>query len=142
MTDPSLPPPESEPEPERPAPPDRLLFRGGVALLVLTLGYFAFNAELSSVTELYEGLAIIVLATLPSLMWAQRATFEFPVFEVFMLTGVNIYALPLLNGQSELQAYSESVVIQAAAVVLFFQIIAIVTHRATRGRPRTTPFWS
>jgi hypothetical protein len=142
MADPSPTPPESEPEPERPAPPDRLLFRGGLALLVLTLGYYAFNAEVSSVTELYEGLAIIVLAMLPSLMWAQRTTHEFPVFEVFMLTGINIYALPLLNGQSELQAYSESVVEQAAAVVLFFQIIAIVTHLAVRGRPRTTPFWA
>jgi len=142
MADPSLPPPEAEPEPERPAPPDRLLFRGGLALVALTLGYYAFNAEVSSATELYEGLAIIVLAMLPSLMWAQRATFEFPVFEVFMLTGVNIYALPLLNGQSELQVYPESVVTQAGAVVLFFQIIAIVAHAATRGRPRLTPFWT
>ncbi|HSY53226.1 MAG TPA: hypothetical protein VK785_02210 [Opitutaceae bacterium] len=143
MTDPtSISSDEVEPEPQPPVPPDRLLFRGGLALLALTLGYYAFNAEVSSPTELYEGLAIIVLAVLPSLMWAKRATHEFPVFEVFMLTGVNIYALPLLNGQSELQVYSESVVVQAAAVVLCFQIIAIITHSVTRGRPRTTPFWT
>jgi len=143
MNDSSSKPLETEPESEPQAPlPDRNLFRGGLLLLVVTLGYYAFNAEVSAVTERYEGLAIIVLAALPALMWAKRATYEFPVFEVFMLTGINIYALPLLNGQSELQAYSESVVTQAGAAVLFFQIIAIATYAATRGRPRTTPFWT
>ncbi|HXA14153.1 MAG TPA: hypothetical protein VNW23_03425 [Opitutaceae bacterium] len=142
MTDSPPTNPEAEQEPEQLAPPDGVLFRGGVALLVATLGYYAFNAEVSSPIELYEGLAMIVLAALPSLRWAQRATHEFPVFEVFMLTGVNIYALPLLNGQSQLQTYSESVVIQAAAVVLIFQIIALATHAVTRGRPRRTPFWT
>jgi hypothetical protein len=34
------------------------------------------------------------------------------------------------------------VVIKAAAVVIFFQIIALATHAATRGRPRTTSFWT
>jgi hypothetical protein len=144
MTDPSsTPSDEVEPEPEPPAPPpDRNLFRGGLALLVLVVVYYTFNAEVSSVAELYEGLAIIVLAALPTLLWARRATYEFPVFEVFMLTGVNIYALPLLSGQDQLQAYSESVVTQAGAVVLFFQIIAIATYAALRGRPRITPFWT
>jgi len=140
MTDPSPSRPESEPE--RPARPDRRLFRGGLALLVIALVYYVFNAEVSSVTELYEGLAMIVLAALPALIWARHATHEFPVFEVFMLTGVNIYALPLLNGQNELRAYSESVVIQAGAAVLFFQTMAIFVHTVTRGRPGTTPFWT
>ncbi len=139
MTDPSPTLPEIEPEPS--APPDRRLFNVGSALLILLLAYYAFNAQVSSATEVYEGLAMIVLAALPALMWARRATHEFPVFEVFMLTGINIYALPLLNGQSQLQAYSESVVTQAAAAVLLFQIIALVVHKITLGRPRTTPFW-
>jgi hypothetical protein len=142
MTDSPSTDPEDEQEPAQLAPPDRFLFLGGIALLVLTVGYYAFNANVSSTTELYEGLAIIVLAALPSLRWARRATHEFPVFEVFMLTGVNIYALPLLNGQSQLQTYSESVVEQAALVVLFFQIVALVVHAITRGRPRTTRFWT
>jgi hypothetical protein len=144
MNDSSSEPQETETgsEPAAPTPPDRYFFLGGLLLLVVTLGYYAFNAEVSSPTELYEGLAIIVLGALPALRWAQRATHEFPVFEVFMLTSINIYALPLLNGQSQLQTYSESVVTQAGAVVLFFQIIATVTYAATRGRPRTTPFWA
>jgi len=142
MTDFSSTNPENQQEPGRPALPDRRLFYGGLALLGLTLGYYFFNAEVSSPAELDEGLAIIVLAALPALRWARRATYEFPVFEVFMLTGVNIYALPLLNGQSQLQIYSDAVVNQAASVVLLFQIIAIITHAATRGHPRTTPFWT
>jgi hypothetical protein len=134
--------PEVEPEPGQPTPRDRGLFLGGLTLLILTIGYYSFNAEVGSVTELYEGLAIIVLAALPTLMWARRVTHEFPVFEVFMLTGVNIYALPLLNGQSELHAYSNSVVEQAGVAVIFFQIIANFTHTATRGRPCRGPFWT
>src|SRR5581483_5392176 len=92
--------------------------------------------------ELYAGLLIIVLAALPALIWARRATYEFPVFEVFMLTGINIYALPLLNQQNELQNYSETVILQAAEAVLLFQIVAVVVYMLTRGRARTTPFWS
>ncbi len=133
---------EIEQEPEQPVQPDRRLFRGGLVLLALTLGYYAFNSNAGSTTELYQGLAIILLAALPALQWAKRASYEFPVFEVFMLTGVNIYALPLLNGQSQLQTYPESVVIEAASVVLVFQIIAIVVHTVTRGQPRTTSFWT
>jgi hypothetical protein len=79
---------------------------------------------------------------MPALLWARRASFEFPVFEVFMLTGIQLYALPLLNGQGEFETYSESVVTQSAAAVLFFQIVAISTHAATRGYPRRTPFWT
>jgi hypothetical protein len=142
MTDPPLPPPEPEPEPEPPAPPDRFLFRSALALLVLVLGYYAFYSNAGSTTELYEGLAIIVLAALPTLMWARHTTHGFPVFEVFMLTGITLYALPLLNGPDELDIYSESVVTQAAAAVLFFQIIALAAYTITRGRPRTTPFWT
>ncbi|HXB02137.1 MAG TPA: hypothetical protein VNV15_04890 [Opitutaceae bacterium] len=142
MTDPaSTPSDEVEPEPAAP-PPDLNLFRGGLVLIALTLGYYSFNAEVSSSTAFYEGLAIIFLAALPALMWAKRATHGFPVFEVFMLTGANIYALPLLNGQSNLEAFSESVVTQAGAAVLLFQIIANVTYAATSGRPRTTKFWT
>lgn len=133
---------ESEDRPELPAQPDRRLFHGGLVLLALTLGYYTFNANTGSTTELYLGLTIIVLAALPTLQWAKRATYEFPVFEVFMLTGINIYALPLLNGQIELEAYSESVIVQAGSAVLLFQIIAIITHGITRGRPRVTPFWA
>jgi hypothetical protein len=143
MADPaSTNPDEAEHEPERPAPPDRRFFRSGLVLLALTLGYYAFNTNAGSTTELYQGLAIIVFASLPALMWARRTTYEFPVFEVFMLTGVNIYALPLLNGQTELQAYPEPVIVQAAWAVLFFQIVAIVIHTITRGRARTTRFWA
>lgn len=143
MTDPSSPPSDgAEHELERSVPRDRRLFRGGLALLAVMLGYYALNADTGSTTELYVGLAMIVLATLPALMWARRSTHEFPVFEVFMLTGVNIYALPLLDGQSELQLYPEPVIIQAALAVLLFQAIAIVTYAVTRGRPRNTPFWT
>jgi len=142
MADPSSLLPDSEPELERPAPPDRGLFRGGLLALVGTVGYYACYTKLSATTELYEGLAIIVLAALPALIWARRATHEFPVFEAFMLTGINIYALPLLNGQNELLTYSESVVEQAAAAVLFFQIIAIFVYAITRGLPGRTPFWT
>ncbi len=119
MTDPAS-TPSDEVEPEQPAAPhDRRLFNGGVVLLALTLAYYAFNAQVDSSTELFEGLAMIVLAVMPALLWARRATFEFPVFEVFMLTGMQLYALPLLNGQGELETYSESVVEQAGAAVLF-----------------------
>ncbi len=135
-------PPDADPELERVAPPDRRLYHGGLVLLAAALIYYGFNSNTASTTELYAGLTIIGLASLPALLWARRGTYEFPIFEVFMLTGVNIYALPLLNRQEELQGYADSVVMQAALAVILFQAVLIVTYAATHGRARTTPFWT
>src|SRR5688572_16745218 len=82
----------------------RSLFRFGLIALAVLCGYFSVTAQVEDPVHLYLGLAIAVLAMLPSLMWAKRARYNLPVFEVFMLTGVNTYALPLLSGHDQLES--------------------------------------
>jgi hypothetical protein len=58
-----------------------------------------------------------------------------------MLTGLNTYALPLLNGHESLVLYSNGDIATAALAVILFQIAAIATHEATTGLPLSGSFW-
>jgi hypothetical protein len=85
---------------------------------------------------------MVFFALLPCLLWARRGTAQLPVFEVLMLTTVNTYALPLLNGHAELRIYPPEIVTQCAYVVILFQVMAICTYVAVRGEPKNTPFFT
>lgn len=119
----------------------RRAFNLSVTALALLLGYFAFRAEVRTDTHLMLGLLIAVLATGPALAWVRRDNSSLPVFEVFMLTGLNAYALPLLNGHESLVFYSDGDITTATLAVVFFQIAAIATHEATVGLSLSGSFW-
>ncbi|HEY0947727.1 MAG TPA: hypothetical protein VGD81_20760 [Opitutaceae bacterium] len=120
----------------------RRLFAIGVAGLLGLIGYNVLNHDTEDVLHLYLGVAIIVLATAPALIWARDARFHLPVFEVFMLTAINTYALPLLNGHTQLRFYDPEVITHAALTVVVFQAAAVATFFFVRGGPRFTPFWT
>ena len=73
---------------------------------------------------------------------AERADFRFPVFEVFMLTGINTYAIPLLSGHEQLALYSDDNITAAAFAILLYQTIANLVFAATRGLPKRSPTWT
>lgn len=118
------------------------LFGGGVFAVLAAIAFFAVNSKSEDILHLYLGLMMLVGATLPSLLWARRADFRFPVFEVFMLTGINTYAIPLLTGHEQLSLYSGDTVTIAAFAVVIFQIIANVVYASTRGIPKRSPVWT
>jgi hypothetical protein len=135
----------SFPAAEAPAPrrakPSQLNSLGSIVLL-LALVYFGYTAKTANVVQTCLGLLILVGAALPSLLWAKRADFRFPVFEVFMLTGINTYAIPLLSGHSQLAAYSEDTITKSAFAILLFQIVANLVYGATTGQPKRSPNWT
>jgi hypothetical protein len=118
------------------------LFAYGVAGIAAGTVYYAYRAEVSDPFQLYLGIAMIILAVLPSLLWAKRARFGLPLFEVFMLTGINTYAIPLLSGHQALSAFKPDVITKAAIGVVLFQLIANFTFTFTKARPKRTRFWS
>lgn len=120
----------------------RQLFSFGVGGLAAALGYCAYTANVSDPFHLYEGLAIFVLAALPSLLWAKSGAHQLPVFEVQMITGVSAFALPLLSSAEKLQDYSGDTIGTAAQMVLLYQVIAIVTHAMVKSRAGTTTFYT
>ena len=139
--------PDPTPEPMASAPRTRLhrptprLFSGGLFALVAALGYFGLTARPADILHLYLGMIMMVGAALPSLLWARRGDQRFPVFEVFMLTGINTYAIPLLSGHEQLALYTPETVSASAFGVVLFQIVANVVYTAVSSRPMRSPAW-
>ncbi len=149
MTDSSSPPdPAASPEDRNAAPrPARRtttapLFTFGVAGVAGAFAYYSYSAKTQDVLHLYLGLLMFVGAALPALLWARRGDQRFPVFEVFMLTGINTYAIPLLSGHEQLVLYSLDDVTSASLGVLLFQTVANTVYGLTRGHPKRTPAWT
>ncbi len=117
------------------------LFKASAAILALIEVYYGLTAEVRTPTHLYLGLAIIALAFLPALLWARRGRASLPVFETLLLTGANTYALPLLNGHSDLVRYSDDTISEAALGVSLFQLFAIATYQLVVAHPTRSRFW-
>lgn len=113
----------------------QVLFRTGTLGLALLIGYYASVAQVEDPLHLYLGIIIMVLAIVPSLQWAERAKFSLPIFEVFMITGLNTYAIPLLAGHEQLERFDSRVVTTAAMAVIAFQLTAIATYAAVTASP-------
>jgi hypothetical protein len=147
---PSTPEPEFDPAvvdylnaPRRAGEPeDRSLFQIGVGGLIALILYYAYTASVDDPFHLYLGLIIMVLGCFPGLMWARGDTKPFPIFETFMLTTVNAYAIPLLSGHQQLGNYHPEVITTAALGIILFQSLAIGCYFQVKAQPRRTPFWS
>lgn len=130
------------PAASRPPRPDRRLFRIGSGALVFILLYYGHNAKTTDPVETALGLLIIFLAVLPSLLWAKQGDTRYPIFEIFLLTTANVYAIPLLNGHEMVRGFREEIVTSSAFAIVLYQVAAIVTYRAVRGQAKTTSFWT
>ncbi len=119
----------------------RRLFGLGVLGLAVGLGYYTYNAKVVDPLHLYLGQIMIVLAALPSLLWARRARYGLPLFEVFMLTGLNTYAIPLLSGHQALKRFEPDAITTAALGVVLFQLAANLAFAFARAEPKRGDFW-
>lgn len=143
--------PRPDPAPDLPAPTsvqtwtDRqssVLFRSGVIGTLVLLAYFAVVAQVEDPLHRYQGLTMIVLSLLPGLAWARRPDTAFPMFQTFMMTGLNSFAIPLLAGHEQLVRYPPESVSAAAWGVILFQVTALLAYRTVPGIPRTTRAWT
>ncbi len=132
--------PDSHPNSES-AHTRRQTFTLSLSAVGALLGYYIFKAEVRTDLHLLLGLVIALLAAYPALAWVKRGKASLPVFEVFMLTVLNAYALPLLNGHENLVFYSSDDISTAAFAVILFQSVAITVYEATSGFALTGPFW-
>jgi hypothetical protein len=119
----------------------RRLFQTGLGLLVATLLYLTYSANVDEMVHLVLGLLIFTLSVVPSLLWARSGGSRFPVFETILVLCANAYALPVLNAREQLSAYAPEVITRAALAVLLYQLGAILTYTVTRGVPGRSRFW-
>jgi hypothetical protein len=102
------------------------LTMGGYAILAAAAAYFWFNSVWQNPLLTAAGLAILALGVLPMLRWLQRHDEAYPLAELMQFTLVPFYALPLLTAHEEVARYPESILLQAAGVVLLFQVFCLL----------------
>ena len=119
----------------------RKLFLTGLGLLAAALVYLSHTANVQSLLNLYQGLVIMVLSIVPSLMWARSGGSRFPVFEPIMGLCGNAYAMPLLNAQEQLAGYAPEVISRAGWAVIIYQVSGILMYTVTKGLPGRARFW-
>ncbi|WED67339.1 hypothetical protein PXH66_10810 [Synoicihabitans lomoniglobus] len=118
------------------------LYRFGAGLLTAAIFAIWLAHPERDVTQIALGSAMLVLAVLPALMWAKHMRLWFPVFEIFMLTGVAFYVLPFTGSQSDLVGFDPAVLNKSAFTVVAFQIAAIFAFNTTRMRFRPSRSWT
>jgi hypothetical protein len=107
--------------------------------VVLACVYYGFASPLKDPIQVALGLAMLVLSALPALLWAHDTRPRFPAFEIFMLTGINFYAIPMLGGQPEVFGFPPKAMTDAAVAVLAFQLPAVAAFLVVRGRRAEHP---
>jgi len=108
---------------------------GLLTLIVISLWFLnEGNWEVDGKT--IWGIAIMVLASYPALMWAKRAERWIPTFEVAMLIAIPQYAIPLLSHPLELRFYPETTITRSALVILLYIFLAVVGFSISRRPPR------
>ena len=134
----SPPPPTPAVEPAASASSQKL-FKLGVAAIVAVCAYLTYITPLKDPLEIALGLGMVVLGALPALQWARLSRPYFPAFEIFMLTGINFYAVPMLMGQEDVFSFSDRIVNSAGLAIIAFQVPAIMAYFATRGERARHP---
>ena len=141
MNDDSLEPPTKESAYSAPAQGPNIIFRWSLFLLLASVAYYSVFSKVQEPRHLFLGLVILVLSLLPSLDWTLRRHTQIPVFAIFILTTLNTYALPLLNGHQELQRYNADTISRTAVAVIIFQATLILVHRTLRVSPGRGDFY-
>jgi len=114
------------------------LYLWGVLSLVLTTLWFVKKNNWEIDTQTFWGIAIMILASRPALLWAKRNQSWFPAFEVAMLTCIPFYALPLLSHHRELRFYPESIITKASSIVILYIIISSLCFSIWKKTPRVS----
>lgn len=118
----------------------RLALLAGVALAATGI-FRVYTTALEDPVLIGAGVAMLVLAALPALRWAQRNDRQLPAFEVLMLTAIPFYAFPLLDQKPAVALFSAEVMQRAATAVIAFQAAALLAHAITRGDAGRSPLW-
>jgi len=96
------------------------LYQLGLGAVLFLAAWFIFQSGGDLGVHTLSGIGILVLAALPALRWAKQRQTWFPAFELFCLTCVPFYAVPLLTSHRDLDAFPGTVVGEAGFLILVF----------------------
>lgn len=113
----------------------RRLYQTGLTGLVAAVAGLVYKSDLVDPILLSLGAIIMIIGAWPALTWARRGDLHFPVFEIFMLTSIPFYAVPILAGHPTMLQFSAGATWNAAVSMLLFQLCAVAAFSGTRVRP-------
>ena len=102
------------------------LAMGGYAVLVAAAAFLWYKSVWQDPLLTSAGIAILALGFVPMLRWLQRHDEAYPLPELLQFTLVPFYALPLLTAHEEVARYPEPILLQAAGLVLLFQVLCLL----------------
>jgi len=102
------------------------LYQFTILILIATPLWFISTHNWVIDNQTLWGIGIMLVASYPALRWAKKCLQWFPTFEVFMLTAIPQYALPLLAHQRQLRFYPDSLINKSCALLFFYIILAIL----------------
>ncbi|MEO0055696.1 MAG: hypothetical protein RLZZ50_1643 [Verrucomicrobiota bacterium] len=117
------------------------LYKGGILGLAGAIAFFIWRNGGDLSLSFLLGLVVLYLAALPALQWAKHGRDWFPAFEITMLTCMAFYAIPLLGGHRELEAYDSDAITEAAGLIVLYLAAANLGFNASRTAPRA-PAWA
>lgn len=95
----------------------------GYWALILGSAFFWYNSPWQSQLLNFLTVAICCLGVIPMLRWLGRQDTTYPLLEVLQLTLVPFYASPLINEHAAVSLYPESTLIEAAWIVVLYQLL-------------------
>lgn len=116
------------------------LFQAGCGALVAAIAWCLFRTGGDVSLDTLLGLAILVLAALPALLWAKNRRTWFPAFEIASLTCITFYALPLLTIRRAQADFRPEVVTESAGLVVLYLAAANLAFLVGRDQHRA-PHW-
>lgn len=102
------------------------LAMGGYVALVGAAGFFWYKSIWLDPLLTAAGVGILALGIVPMIRWLQRHDEAYPLPELLQFTLVPFYALPLLTAHPEVARYPEPILLQAAGLVLLFQLFCVL----------------
>ena len=115
------------------------LFQIGLLGLVIACVWLGWATPLENFTQIFIGLTMMILSALPALSWARHGRHWFPSFEIFLLTTINFYAIPLLLENTNLAPFTPQVITESGFIVLAYLASVNLAFAATRGEPAKDP---
>lgn len=116
------------------------LFQSGLAAAVGGLFLLVYRSESNDAVILTAGAIMFILGAYPALQWARKSEPHFPSFEMFMLTTIPFYSVPLLSGRRiDGFDFTLDATLRAVVAMVVFQLSAIAAFAMTKGKRAKAP---
>lgn len=115
----------------------QVLLRWTVAFYSSLILFFIFKAQ--NLEVMIGSTVITVFSGIPLILWLRAKHKGLPIFQIFSLSFLWCYALPLIWQHSSIQEYEPAEQLGAALMIALFMLVALVSWAIVFFRESTAP---